>query len=244
MAKTSALLALLVFTVSAARADFTREYRITLGLNSGQVWSGKMAIMILGDRYVRYLPIMDLQKAGFYRAVVIDLKQGTYTEINFDDRSYSVSALSEVVQAVERARQKGKIKPPVFEETDQIKKISGFEARLRIEKIEIAKDLSNISEAWLSSNIPGYNEEEEFQKRLCQQRPSYAVLVESTCEDSGKLHGMPVLATSKTQRKGKASVDSTIELISISTDPVDPAKFEIPADFKKVPSKIIQNLLK
>lgn len=250
MAKTGTLLAVWAFTaLGVARADFTREYLMTGGLNSGQVWSGRLTVMVKGDRLARYVPVIDLLKAGSSLAEIIDLQQGTFTEINFRDKTYSVSPIADIAQAMEQARQKGKAKKPVIEDTDQTRKISGFDARMRIQKSEV-KNYGATTELWLAPAVPGHQEEIEFQKRMCRQSASYAVLADrDVCEETSKVRGMPVLVVTKTLRKGKGpgdkyNADVTLELTGFSSNPVDAAKFEVPTGFRKVSSRTLRQLRK
>ena len=97
-------------------------------------------------------------------------------------------------------------------------------------------------DSWLAA-VPGYQEVKEFQRKL-GGKLGYALAIGMTALSSfpevgrelSKQEGAPVQVTVKISGP-RGPAESTMEQGSFSSGPVEVAKFEVPAGFKKIDPK-------
>jgi hypothetical protein len=157
------------------------------------------------------------------RTQVIDLKAETITEIDFEKKTYSVMTFEQMRQMLSQMQQKmadkkdnkADVKFKVSVKDTGVKKtINGFETKEAVITLQMegtdketgqTGDLSVMSNMFLTPAIPGYEEVQEFQKRMAAKlnwspssggmgmmQPGAGQGMAELMKESSKLNGVPV----------------------------------------------------
>lgn len=154
-------------------------------------------------------------------ATIIDLDKESFTNIDFEKRTYTVMTFAQMREQMEKAMgqmQGRRSEQPNVQmnvkvsETGQTRAIGGVNAR----EVVLAFDLQNAEQRgglttemhlWLAKDVPGYGEVKEFQKRMALKMAQnvdmsrYAALggmvnqgnMQQLAAEAGKLDGVAVL---------------------------------------------------
>lgn len=158
-------------------------------------------------------------------ATVIDLDREIITEINFNQKTYSVVTFAQMVEAMaalskKAAQQSGTTEvnfKAAVQETGQTREISGLPAREVILTLTMegtdrrsgsTGTIKVTSDMWLARDVPGYQEVKAFNQRLAEKlawtpgggaffqgRSDMAKAFANLQREAAKLEGLPLLQT-------------------------------------------------
>ncbi len=170
-------------------------------------------VMVKGDR---------MATISAHAAHIIDLKNETMTEVNFDKKTYSVvtfAQLSEMMKHADEQIKSEKGKPvqnltfkASVDKTGKTRSIAGTDAHEALVKIEmIGQDEKTgepvtamviTSDMWLAKPASGYDELRDFQRRMAEKltwspgmamaQPGMGKGMAEMAKEMSKLDGMPI----------------------------------------------------
>ena len=170
-------------------------------------------VMVKGDR---------MATISAHAAHIIDLKNETMTEVNFDKKTYSVvtfAQLSEMMKHADEQIKSEKGKPvqnltfkASVDKTGKTRSIAGTDAHEALVKIEmIGQDEKTgepvtamviTSDMWLAKPASGYDEIRDFQRRMAEKltwspgmamaQPGMGKGMAEMAKEMSKLDGMPI----------------------------------------------------
>jgi hypothetical protein len=249
------LLAIIIVCHSSfARADFSAEWRYTMGMSTGIVISSRFVAAIKGDRMMIYTMYkVDPRNQHEYRTYVLDLAAETFTEIYHKERVYSTVKVQQLAEAMRlaQASQKKSIQWSLVKK-DQTKQIMGLRTSLQVTARVDGKNTYE-AEEWLASEVPGYEEVVDFAGRSCAMasltaagskavtslilsRMLTGMIPADSC--SGQLQGIIVV-----QRHADPKTTFNWDLVTLSRT-VDASAFEVPPGFKAIESREMERLRK
>jgi hypothetical protein len=226
----------ILLTVATLRADYT--YQSTTRL-TGARDSSATTNFIKGNR---------MAIVAKNHTTVIDLDKETIVEIDVTKKQYSVITFAQMKQAMQDAVAKSNTEASFkvsAKATGQTKAVGVLKAKELVLTITGSMDIT--VDSWLAS-IPGYEEVKEFHRKMGEKlgyafasgmpqiamaQPQSLQGFAEVAKEMNKVEGVPVQSTTKMGSAG----ETTTELGSFSSGPVDAAKFEVPAGFKKVDAK-------
>ena len=218
--------AIILWSGTTLLADFS--YQTTSKITGGMMASAmKMAgvvskqarepiqstVMVKGDR---------MATISAHAAHIIDLKNETMTEVNFDKKTYSVvtfAQLSEMMKHADEQIKSEKGKPvqnltfkASVDKTGKTRSIAGTDAHEALVKIEmIGQDEKTgepvtamviTSDMWLAKPASGYDELRDFQRRMAEKltwspgmamaQPGMGKGMAEMAKEMSKLDGMPI----------------------------------------------------
>ncbi len=182
---------LLCLSAGPGRADFSYEQtsKITGGVMAGAMRLAgafsskarqpmKQTVVLKGDR---------MATIGAGSANVIDIGKETITEINFEQKTYSVVTFAEMAEAMKRmqakmqggGRQQADVEYKIsVKDTGQTRQIAGLNTRQMLllfaiegtDKKSGEKGAMNmIADMWLAPDVPGYAQVRDFYRRMGQK---------------------------------------------------------------------------
>ena len=170
-------------------------------------------VMVKGDR---------MATISAHAAHIIDLKNETMTEVNFDKKTYSVVTFAQLSEMMKRAdeqikSEKGKpVQNLTFkvsvDKTGKTRSIAGTDTHEALVKIEmIGQDEKTgepvtamviTSDMWLAKPASGYDEIRDFQRRMAEKltwspgmamaQPGMGKGMAEMAKEMSKLDGMPI----------------------------------------------------
>ena len=235
--KTFLASALTCVSATCVFADFTYEQttKITGGMMAGMMkFAGAFSkqarepmvstVVVKGDK---------MAHINAHQVSIIDLASETITNVNLDKKQYSVMTFAEMTQALQRMTEKaakGKTEGDPNAElnfkvsvnnTGQTKVVNGFNAKEMIMTLAMegtdkksgqTGGLTLTNDMWISPKVAGYNEVQDFQKRMMEKlawspgglglgammsRPEMIKGMAEAAKEMSKIDGIPVLIVMK-----------------------------------------------
>jgi hypothetical protein len=218
--------ALVSCTALVADFSYTNTAQLTGGLMKAAAFLSKQlrepiktTVMVKGDRMVTLGP---------QTAHIVDLNAETVTEVDFKKKTYSVTTFAQLAEMMRQLDtsmkdQKGHgVKDmtvtATVKKTGQTRTIGGFDTHEVILTVDMqgtdektgekAVAMEMVSDMWLASQIPGYQEVRDFYRRMAQKVnwvPSMGMMSQQgsskgmaeMVKEMSKLDGVPVLQLMK-----------------------------------------------
>jgi hypothetical protein len=217
------VLAITVLVSAGLFADFSYEQtsKMTGGFLQKMAFLSKQlrepirsTVAVKGDRMATVSPLT---------GHIIDLKNETITEINFQKKTYSVVTFAQLAEAVQQAQARLKAEQggqqmdmtmkPSVKETGQTREINGAQAREMIMTVEFegsnpenqerATLMTMVADMWIAPDVAGYAEVRDFYRRMAE-----------------KLGWMPGMSMMGGQNSGKAMAELYKEAAKLNGVPV------------------------
>jgi len=158
------------------------------------------------------------------RATIVDVAAETFTEVDFQKKTYSVMTFAQMKQMMEQMAGKTGAQDPEFKvsanRTGVTKKVAGvdaqeivitMEAEMKDQKSGRSGAMKITTDTWVSSEVAGYEQMRAFYKKMGEKinwapgsgsasmmsRPDLAKGMEQVAKEMAKLDGMPVLQVVK-----------------------------------------------
>ncbi|MBV9084946.1 MAG: hypothetical protein JOZ62_19885 [Acidobacteriaceae bacterium] len=174
-------------------------------------------------------------------AVIYDLNQKTLSTVHFADKTYSVITFDQLKQQMAAMAEKMHLhaadQPDLsfdvkVKETGETKDVKGSKTHEMIltftlsgtdEKNGAQGALDMTSDVWIASNVPGYEEVREFQRRAAEamgwvpgqnpflNRPDMAKAMAEMYKEGSKLDGIPLVNTVRMTGRVQGSPSSTAD---------------------------------